>query len=163
MAKDISFDIVSEVEMPEVTNAVNLALKEILNRYDFKGSKCDITLEKENLVLVADDEYKLGQLKDVLLSKLIKRGVAIKNLDYGKIENATGSTIRQRVVLKQGIDKDDAKKINTLIKNSKLKVKSQIQDDQIRVSGKSRDDLQTIIAAIRQEDLSVEVQFINYR
>ncbi|WP_416828724.1 YajQ family cyclic di-GMP-binding protein [Ectobacillus polymachus] len=163
MAKDVSFDIVSEIEMPEVTNAVNLALKEIQTRYDFKGSKSDITIEKEDVILISDDEYKLGQLKDVLISKLIKRGVAIKNLDYGKIENATGGTVRQRALLKQGIGKEDAKKINTLIKESKLKVKSQIQDDQIRVSGKSRDDLQSIIALIRQADLSVEVQFINYR
>ncbi|MFX3624914.1 MAG: YajQ family cyclic di-GMP-binding protein [Ectobacillus sp.] len=163
MAKESSFDIVSQVEMPEVTNAVNLALKEIQTRYDFKGSKSNITLEKEELMLVSDDEYKLGQLKDVLLSKLVKRGVPIKNMEYGKIENASGGTVRQRVSLKQGIDKDNAKKINTIIKDLKLKVKSQVQDDQIRVSAKSRDDLQAVIAAIRQADLPIEVQFINYR
>jgi cyclic-di-GMP-binding protein len=163
MAKESSFDIVSKVDLSEVTNAINIAMKEIQTRYDFKGSKSDIKLEKEELVLVSDDEYKLGQLKDVLIGKLIKRGVPIKNLDYGKIENASGGTVRQRAKLIQGIDKENAKKINTIIKNSGLKVKSQIQDDQIRVTGKSRDDLQKIIAAIREADLSIEVQFINYR
>lgn len=163
MAKESSFDIVSKVDLSEVTNAINIAMKEIQTRYDFKGSKSDIKLEKDELVLVSDDEYKLGQLKDVLIGKLIKRGVPIKNLDYGKIENASGGTVRQRAKLIQGIDKDNAKKINTIIKNSGLKVKSQVQDDQIRVTGKSRDDLQKIIAAIREADLSIEVQFINYR
>lgn len=163
MAKESSFDIVSKVDLSEVTNAINIAMKEIQTRYDFKGSKSDIKLEKDELVLVSDDEYKLGQLKDVLIGKLIKRGVPIKNLDYGKIENASGGTVRQRAKLIQGIDKNNAKKINTIIKNSGLKVKSQVQDDQIRVTGKSRDDLQKIIAAIREADLSIEVQFINYR
>ncbi|MFD3447314.1 YajQ family cyclic di-GMP-binding protein [Microbacteriaceae bacterium 4G12] len=163
MAKDCSFDIVSKVELPEVTNAVTSAMKEIQTRYDFKGSKSSITLEKEELVLASDDEYKLGQVKDVLLSKLVKRGVPIKNLDYAKIENASGGTVRQRAKLMQGIDKDNAKKINNIIKETKLKVKSQLQDDQIRVTGKNRDDLQSIISAIRQADLSIEVQFINYR
>ncbi|MFP3122294.1 MULTISPECIES: YajQ family cyclic di-GMP-binding protein [Bacillaceae] len=163
MSKESSFDIVSKVELPEVTNAINLALKEIQTRYDFKGSKSDIKLEKESLVLTSDDEYKLSQLTDVLLSKLVKRGVPIKNLDYGKIENASGGTVRQYVNLKQGIDKDTAKVLNTIIKNLKLKVKSQIQDDQLRVTGKSRDDLQAVIAAVREADVPVELQFINYR
>ncbi|MDQ0257522.1 uncharacterized protein YajQ (UPF0234 family) [Evansella vedderi] len=163
MAKDSSFDIVSQVDFSEVTNAVTMATKEISTRYDFKGSKSSITLENEELVLVSDDEYKLEQLKDVLISKLIKRGVSIKNLDYGKLEGASGGTVRQRAKLIQGIDKEQAKKINTLIKNSGLKVKSQVQDDQIRVTGKSRDDLQKVIAAIREADLPIDVQFINYR
>ena len=163
MAQDNSFDIVSKVDFPEVTNAVTAATKEIATRYDFKGSKSSITLEKEELVLVSDDEYKLEQLKDVLISKLIKRNVPIKNLDYGKIEGASGGTVRQRAKLIQGIDKEQAKKINTIIKNSGLKVKSQIQDDQIRVTGKSRDDLQAIISAIRGADLSIDVQFLNFR
>ncbi|KAA0546484.1 YajQ family cyclic di-GMP-binding protein [Bacillus sp. BGMRC 2118] len=163
MSKESSFDIVSKVELPEVTNAISIALKEIQTRYDFKGSKSDISLEKEEIVLVSDDDYKMEQLKDVLISKLIKRGVPIKNLDYGKLENASGGTVRQRAKLVQGIDKENAKKINTIIKNSGLKVKSQIQDDQIRVTGKNRDDLQGIIAAIRNADLPIEVQFINYR
>lgn len=163
MAKESSFDIVSKVDLSEVQNAVQIAMKEIQNRYDFKGSKSDIKLEKDELVLISDDEFKMNQLKDVLLGKLIKRGVPIKNLEYGKLENASGGTVRQRVKLLQGIDKENAKKINTIIKNSGLKVKSQVQDDQIRVTGKSRDDLQKVIAAIREADLPIDVQFVNYR
>ncbi|KHD85909.1 YajQ family cyclic di-GMP-binding protein [Heyndrickxia ginsengihumi] len=163
MAKESSFDIVSKVDLSEVTNAINIALKEIQTRYDFKGSKSDIKLEKEELVLISDDEFKLNQLKDVLLGKLIKRGVPVKNLDYGKVENASGGTVRQRAKLVQGIDKENAKTINTLIKNSGLKVKSQVQDDQIRVTGKNRDDLQQIISLIREADLPIDVQFVNYR
>ncbi|PKG25498.1 YajQ family cyclic di-GMP-binding protein [Niallia nealsonii] len=163
MAKESSFDIVSKVDMSEVSNAIQIAMKEIQTRYDFKGSKSTISLDKEELVLVSDDEYKLEQLKDVLISKMIKRGIPIKNLDYGKIEGASGGTVRQRAKLVQGIDKDNAKIINTLIKNSGLKVKSQIQDDQIRVTAKSRDDLQQIIAAVRDSKITVDVQFVNYR
>lgn len=163
MSKESSFDIVSKVEMSEVTNAVNIAMKEISTRYDFKGSKSNITLDSEELVLVSDDEYKLEQLKDVLFSKMIKRGIPVRNLDYGKIEGASGGTVRQRAKLVQGIDKENAKKINTLIKNSGLKVKSQVQDDQVRVTGKNRDDLQKIIAAVKEADLTVDVQFVNYR
>ncbi|MGC4377275.1 YajQ family cyclic di-GMP-binding protein [Fictibacillus sp. Mic-4] len=165
MSKESSFDIVSKVDLSEVDNAINIAMKEIANRYDFKGSKSELKLDKSTgeLTLVSDDEYKLEQLKDVLISKLIKRNVPIKNLDYGKVEPASGGTVRQRAKLVQGIDKENAKKINTIIKNSKLKVKSQVQDDQVRVTGKSRDDLQQIIALIREADLPIDVQFINYR
>lgn len=116
MAKESSFDIVSKVELPEVTNAINIALKEIQNRYDFKGSKSDIKLEKEVLVLTSDDAFKLDQVKDVLISKLVKRNVPIKNLDYGKVETASGNTVRQRATLQQGIDKDNAKKLTTSLK-----------------------------------------------
>ncbi|AGA21536.1 MULTISPECIES: YajQ family cyclic di-GMP-binding protein [Bacillus] len=163
MAKESSFDIVSKVELPEVQNAIQIALKEISTRYDFKGSKSDISLDKEELVLVSDDEFKLSQLKDVLVSKLIKRNVPTKNIEYGKVENASGGTVRQRAKLVQGIDKDNAKKINTIIKNSGLKVKSQVQDDQVRVTGKNKDDLQQIISAVRGADLPIDVQFINFR
>ncbi|WP_226087148.1 YajQ family cyclic di-GMP-binding protein [Mesobacillus sp. S13] len=163
MSKESSFDIVSKVEMSEVTNAISIAMKEIQNRYDFKGSKSEISLDKEELVLISDDEFKLDQLKDVLFSKMIKRGIPIKNLDYGKVERASGGTVRQRAKLVQGIDKENAKKINTIIKNSGLKVKSQVQDDQVRVTGKNRDDLQKIITAVKEADLTVDVQFVNYR
>ncbi|WP_336156364.1 YajQ family cyclic di-GMP-binding protein [Bacillus sp. 204(2023)] len=163
MAKESSFDIVSKVELPEVQNAIQIALKEISTRYDFKGSKSDISLDKEELVLVSDDDFKLSQLKDVLVSKLIKRNVPTKNIEYGKVENASGGTVRQRAKLVQGIDKDNAKKINTIIKNSGLKVKSQVQDDQVRVTGKNKDDLQQIISAVRAADLPIDVQFINFR
>ncbi|ACQ70960.1 MULTISPECIES: YajQ family cyclic di-GMP-binding protein [Exiguobacterium] len=163
MAKDNSFDIVSEMNLEEVKNAIQIAEKEILNRYDFKGSKSEMSLDNGDLVLISDDDYKLEQLKDVLITKLIKRGVPTKNLDYQKVENALGGTVRQRVKLKSGIDKDDAKKINNAIKESKLKVKSQIQDDQIRVTGKSRDDLQAVMQLVRELELSVDAQFTNFR
>ncbi|CAL8898754.1 YajQ family cyclic di-GMP-binding protein [Bacillus sp. FSL M8-0266] len=163
MAKESSFDIVSKVELPEVQNAVQAALKEIKNRYDFKGSKSDISLEKEELVLISDDDFKLEQLKDVLVSKLIKRNVPTKNIDYGKTEHALGGTVRQRAKLISGIDQDNAKKINALIKQSGIKVKSQFQDDQVRVIGKNKDDLQEVISLMLKADLPIDVQFINFR
>jgi cyclic-di-GMP-binding protein len=163
MAKENSFDVVSQVDLSEVRNAIQIALKEVQNRYDFKDSKSDLSLDSEDIVLVSDDEYKLGQLKDVLLSKLIKRNVPVKNLDYGKIEGASGGTVRQRAKLVQGIDKENAKKINTLVKNSGLKIKSQVQDDQVRITGKNKDDLQQIMSSIREAGLSIDVQFINFR
>jgi len=163
MAKDSSFDIVSKIDFSEVTNAVTLAKKEINTRYDFKGSISSITLDKEEIVLFSDDEYKLEQLKDVLISKLIQRNVSIKNVEYGKLDGASGGNVRQRTKLIQGIDKDLARDIIAIIKNSGVKVKTQIQDDQIRVTGKNRDDLQAIILAVRQADLPIDIQFINYR
>jgi len=162
-AKDNSFDIVSQINIEEVKNAVQIALKEITNRFDFKGSKSDMKLEKEDLILISDDDFKLDQVKDVLTAKLIKREVPTKNLQYEKVEQAAGNTVRQRVLLKSGIDRDDAKKINNAVKESKLKVKTQIQDDQIRVTGKSRDDLQQVMQIVRELPLSVDVQFINFR
>ncbi|WP_280769555.1 YajQ family cyclic di-GMP-binding protein [Salipaludibacillus daqingensis] len=163
MAKESSFDIVSEVDLPEVTNAITLATKEIKNRYDFKGSKSTVALENEEIVLVSDDEYKLEQLKDVLNSKFVKRNVPTRNFEYGKIESASGGTVRQRAKLIQGIDKTHAKEITKIIKNSGLKVKSQIQDDQVRVTGKNRDDLQAIMAAVKEAKFPIDFQFINYR
>lgn len=163
LAKESSFDIVSKVDLSEVTNAINIALKEVQNRFDFKGSVSDIKLEKEELVLLSDSEFKLDQLKDVLVSKMIKRNVPTKNIQYGKIEDASKGAVRQRGTLVQGIDKEYTKKINTIIKNSGLKVKTQIQDDQVRVTGKNRDDLQQVIAALRAADLDIDLQFVNYR
>lgn len=163
MAKENSFDIVSLVDLNEVTNAIQQTMKEIQNRYDFKGSSSEVTLEGEEIVMISDDEFKMNQLKDVLLSKLIRRNVPIKNLKYGKLEPAAGGNVRMRVQLVQGIDRDVAKQINTIIKNTKLKVKSQVQGDQIRVSGKSKDDLQQVIATLKAADLPVELQFVNYR
>jgi len=163
MASEHSFDIVSKVDLQEVSNAVQQVLKEIGTRFDFKGSKSDISLEKDTLVVVSDDEYKLKSVLDILQSKLVKRGVPLRNLEYGKPEPAAGGTVRQQIRLKQGIDQENAKKINNLIRDTKLKVKSQIQGDQIRVSGKSKDDLQAVIAALRSADLPLELQFVNYR
>ncbi|MBE1446473.1 YajQ family cyclic di-GMP-binding protein [Paenibacillus sp. OAS669] len=163
MSSESSFDIVSKMDMQELNNAINQAEKEIANRFDFKNSKSKISLEKEELVVVSDDEFKLQNVLDILHSKMAKRGISLKNLEYGKIEGASASTVRQKIKLKQGIDQDNAKKINILIRDSKLKVKSQIQGDQIRVTGKSKDDLQQIIQLLRKADLPLELQFMNFR
>ncbi|WP_027093582.1 YajQ family cyclic di-GMP-binding protein [Cohnella thermotolerans] len=163
MASEYSFDIVSKVDLQEVNNAVTQAVREIETRFDFKGSKSSIKLEGETLVVVSDDEYKLKSVLDILQSKLVKRGVPILNLDYGKVEPAAGQTVRQQIKLKQGIGQDDAKKINVLIRDSKLKVKSQIQGDQLRVTGKSKDDLQAVMKLLREADLQLDLQFVNYR
>ncbi|GAA4872068.1 YajQ family cyclic di-GMP-binding protein [Paenibacillus vulneris] len=163
MSSESSFDIVSKMDMQELNNAINQAEKEIANRFDFKNSKSKISLEKEELVVVSDDEFKLQNVLDILHSKMAKRGISLKNLEYGKIEGASAATVRQKIKLKQGIDQDNAKKINILIRDSKLKVKSQIQGDQIRVTGKSKDDLQQIIQLLRKADLPLELQFMNFR
>jgi uncharacterized protein YajQ (UPF0234 family) len=163
MASENAFDIVSKVDMQELANAITQAEREIETRFDFKGSKSSIKLEKDELVVASDDDYKLKSVIDILQSKMMKRGVPIKNLDYGKIEGASGATVRQRIKLRSGIEQDVAKKINILIRDSKLKVKSQIQGDQIRVSGKSLDDLQAVMKLLREADLPVDLQFTNYR
>jgi hypothetical protein len=163
MASEYSFDIVSKVDLEEVKNAITQAMKEIENRFDFKGSKSSIALEKEEIVVKSDDDYKLKSVIDILQTKLVKRGVPIRNLDYGKIEPASGGTVRQNIKLRQGVDQENAKKINILIRDSKLKVKSQIQGDQIRVTGKSKDDLQAVMSLLRGADLPLELQFTNYR
>ena len=133
------------------------------NRFDFKGSLFDIKLEGNQLVIKAEDEYKVEQVKDVLFSKLIKRGVPLKNIQFSPSEHALGGNARQAAELVNGIDRDSAKKITTAIKNSKIKVKAQIQEDRLRVTGKSRDDLQQVIALVKEIDLPIDVQFINYR
>ncbi|HYG98820.1 MAG TPA: YajQ family cyclic di-GMP-binding protein [Terriglobales bacterium] len=159
-----SFDVVSKLDLQEITNAIQMALKEIHTRFDLKDSKSDITLEgKEALVLTSADDYKLKAVNDVLQAKLVKRGVPLKNLVYEKIEAASGATVRQRVKLQQGIDIDKAREIVKLIKNTKKKVQASIQGDLVRVSGKDRDTLQEIIALLRQQDLGLDLQFTNYR
>lgn len=163
MSSENSFDIVSKLDVQELNNAINQAEKEIATRFDFKGSKSSINLEKEELVVISDDEFKLQNVLDILQSKMAKRGISLKNLDYGKVEAAAGSTVRQRIKVKQGVDQDNAKKINVLIRDSKLKVKSQIQGDQIRVTGKSKDDLQAVMQLLRKADLPLDLQFINFR
>jgi uncharacterized protein YajQ (UPF0234 family) len=163
VSSESSFDIVSKLDMQEMTNAINQATKEIETRFDFKGSKSSIELEKDQVVLVSDDDFKLQNVRDILISKMAKRGISLKNLEHGKVEPAAMGTVRQRISLKQGIDQDNAKKINVLIRDSKLKVKSQIQGDQIRVSGKSKDDLQSVIALLRKADIPLELQYINFR
>ncbi len=163
MAAENSFDVVSKIDMAEVTNAVTQTLKEIGQRFDFKGSKSDITQEKDGLVVLSDDEYKLKSVIDILRTKLVKRGVPVKNLSFGKIEPAQGGTVRQRATLQQGIPTDKAKEIVKAIKDSKIKVQASIQADQVRVSGKNRDDLQTVIQLLKDKDFGIELQFTNYR
>ncbi|MFZ4856598.1 MAG: YajQ family cyclic di-GMP-binding protein [Desulfuromonadaceae bacterium] len=158
-----SFDIVSKVDMQEVDNAVNQAIKEIGQRYDFKGSKCQITPEKDSVKILADDDYKLKAVVDVLQSKFLKRNISIKALQYGKVEPASGGMVRQIITVQQGISKEKAKDITTAIKESKLKVQAQIQDDQVRVIGKNRDDLQDAIQLLKGKDMDVEMQFTNFR
>ena len=163
MAKDSSFDIVSNINMPELDNALNQTMMEIRQRFDFKGSISDITLEGEVLKVVSEDEFKLKSVNDILQNKLIKRGVSTKFLEYGKIESALGGTAKQEIKLKQGIPQDKAKEIVKLIKDLGTKVQAQIQSDQIRVSGKNKDDLQIVIGALRKANLPIELQFVNYR
>lgn len=163
VSSENSFDIVSKLDTQELANAINQAEKEIATRFDFKGSKSSIALEKEELVVVSDDDFKLQNVLDILQSKMAKRGISLKNLDYGKVEPAASGTVRQRIKVKQGIDQDNAKKINILIRDSKLKVKSQIQGDQIRVTGKSKDDLQQVMGLLRKADLPLELQFNNFK
>ncbi|AHC19656.1 MULTISPECIES: YajQ family cyclic di-GMP-binding protein [Paenibacillus] len=163
MASENSFDIVSKMDMQELTNAVHQTEREIETRFDFKGSKSSLKLEKEALTIASEDEYKLNAVIDILQSKMAKRGLSLKNVEYGKLEPASLGSVRQRLSLKQGIDQDNAKKINILIRDSKLKVKSQIQGDQIRVTGKNRDDLQAIIQLLRKADLPLELQFTNMK
>ena len=158
-----SFDIVSKVEMQEVDNAVNQTVKEIAQRYDFKGSKSEITLEKDAIKVLADDDFRLKAIIDILQSKFLKRGLSLKTLDYGKAENASGGMIRQNIAIQQGISKEKAKDVCAVIKESKLKVQAQIQDDQVRVTGKNIDDLQEVIRILKGKDLGVEMQFINFR
>ena len=163
MAKDCSFDVVSEVDMQEVDNAVNQAKKEIGTRYDFRGSKAEISLVGDTIKIIGDDEYKLNAIIDVLKGKMIKRNVAIKNLDYGKVEPAAGATVRQIITIKKGITKENAKEVVKAIKNMKIKVQASIQEDQVRVSGKDKDDLQAVIQMLKQLDIPVELQFVNFR
>lgn len=159
-----SFDVVSKLDLQEVSNAIQMALKEIHTRFDLKDTKSDITLEgKDAIVLSTSDEFKLKAVNDILQGKLVKRGVPLKNLAYEKIETAAGSTVRQRVKLQQGIDIEKAREIVKLIKNTKKKVQASIQGDFVRVAGKDRDTLQEIIALLRQQDLGLELQFTNYR
>jgi cyclic-di-GMP-binding protein len=159
-----SFDIVSKIDLQEVTNAIQQALKEIHTRFDLKDSKSDIALEgKEAIVMNSADEFKLKAVNDVFQQKLVRRGVPLKGLNYGSVEQAAGSTVRQRITMQQGIPIEKARDIVKLIKNSKKKVQASIQGDLVRVSGKDRDTLQEIIGMLRQQDFGIDMQFTNYR
>jgi len=159
-----SFDVVSKVDVQEVSNAIQNALKEVHTRFDLKDSKSDIQLEgKDTIVLSSVDEYKLKAVNDILQGKLVKRGVPLKALTYGVIEPAAGSTVRQKITMQQGIPTEKAKEIVKVIKDSKKKVQASIQGDSVRVSGKDRDTLQEIIALLRGRDFGIDMQFTNYR
>lgn len=158
-----SFDIVSVVDMQEVDNAVNQAIKEIGQRYDFKGSKSKITLEKDGIKVLSDDDFRLKAVVDVLQSKFVRRAISLKALQYGKVEPASGGLVRQVITIQQGISKEKGREILALVKGTKLKVQSQIQDEQVRVTGKNINDLQEIIGLLKAQDLGVEMQFVNFR
>lgn len=163
MAKENSFDIVSKTDYAEITNALNQTTKEVSQRFDFKGSKATVEQQDKDLVLSAEDETKLRNMNDVLQGKLIKRGISLKALDYQKIEPAAGGTVRQLVKIQQGIPTDKAKEIVKFIKDAKLKVQASIQGETVRVSGKDRDTLQEVIAALKGKDFGIDMQFDNYR
>jgi len=158
-----SFDVVSQVDMQEVDNAVNQTRKEITQRYDFKGSKTEIEQEDDALRIISDDGFKVAAVLDVLQSKLVRRGISLKALDYGKVEPGPGGRAKQAITIRQGIVDDKARRITKLVKESKIKVQAQIQGDQVRISGKNRDDLQEIIQCLKGEDFELPLQFINFR
>ncbi len=163
MANEASFDVVSKVNMQEVDNAVNQCIKEINQRFDFKDSKTQIDLNGSEIKILTEDDFKLKSVIDILKTRLIKRAVPIKNLDYSKIESASGGFVRQTITIKQGIASEPAKEIVKDIKGLKVKVQAQIMDDQVRVFGKNKDDLQAVIQLLKTKDYGVELQFVNYR
>lgn len=158
-----SFDVVSEIDKQEVDNAVNQARKEVDNRFDFRGSQTEILLEDNLVKLNSTDDYKVKAVQEVLLGKLVKRGVDPKALDYGKIEPAGGGRAKCEVRLKEGIEQETGKKIVKALKDTKMKIQAQIQDNQVRVSGKKRDDLQEAIAFLKGKDFGIPLQFKNFR
>ena len=165
MADSFSFDVTSTVEMQEVKNAVDQTMKEIGQRFDFKGSQSKVTFKEKEHVLevVADDDYKLRAVIDILKGKCVKRSVSLKALNYGKVEQALGGTMRQHVTVQSGIVEDKAKTIVKRLKEKKFKAQAQIQGDQVRVQSKSKDELQAVIGFLKQEDFGIDLQFVNYR
>jgi uncharacterized protein YajQ (UPF0234 family) len=163
MAQQNSFDIVSQVDRAEIVNAINQTMKEVRQRFDFKGSKAEVSLEEKDLLLAAEDETKLRNMNDILQQKLVRRGVPLKALDYGSVEPAAGASVRQRAVIQQGIPQEKAKEIVKSIKDSKAKVQASIQGDLVRVTGKDRDTLQQVITTLKAKDFGINMQFTNYR
>jgi len=164
MAQDNSFDVVSKVDLQEVRNAIDQALKEIHQRFDLKDSHSEIHMEGSDAIQLASaNEFKLEAVKGILSQKMVKRGVSLKNLTYGKLEPAAGQSVRQRISVQQGIPAEKAREIVRLVKDAKKKVQVAIQGDTLRVSGKDRDELQAVIALLRGQDLGLELQFTNYR
>jgi cyclic-di-GMP-binding protein len=160
---DNSFDVVSDFDQQELVNALDQVRREIATRYDFKGSKCSVELGKDEMTLVADDEYRASAVKDLIQSKAVRRNLSLKIFDWGRIEPASGGTVRQQVSLKRGLSADQAKELSKMIRERYPKSKPQIQGDAVRVSGKSRDELQAVISFLRELDYPVALQFENYR
>ena len=163
MAQDCSFDVVSQVDMQGLDNAVNQAMKEINQRYDFKGILAEITMETAGLKFAAQDEYKLEAMMDVLRLKMVKAGVSPRALTPGKLEQATKGTVRKMITIQAGVSIEKAREVVAAVKSLKLKVQAQIMGDQVRVSGAKRDDLQNVIAHLRSQDFGIDLQFINMR
>jgi len=163
MAKDNSFDIVSKTDYAEVTNAINQTMKEVSQRFDFKGSHAAVELQGKDLVLSAEDDTKLRNMNDIFQSKLVKRGISLKALDYQKVEPAAGGTVRQLVKIQQGIPIEKAKEVVKFIKDSKMKVQASIQGETVRISGKDRDTLQQVISTLKSKDFGIDMTFDNYR
>ncbi|MFL6283155.1 MAG: YajQ family cyclic di-GMP-binding protein [Pyrinomonadaceae bacterium] len=164
MAQQNSFDIVSQVDLAEVKNALDQTMKEVRQRFDFKGSHAEVRLEGDKeLILTAEDDTKLRNMNDILQQKMVRRSVPLKALSYGRVEPAAGSTVRQNVAIQQGIPSDKAKEVVKFIKDSKLKVQAAIQGDTVRVTGRDRDTLQDVIAHLKTKDFGINMQFSNYR
>lgn len=165
MATEHSFDIVSRTDLQEVSNAVQQAVKEITQRFDFKGSKSSIELDRtrNEILLVSDDEYKLKSVVDIFQDKLVKRKVSLRSLTYGKVESAISGTVRQCITIQQGVPAEKAKDIVRTIKDSKLRVQAEIQKDQVRVRAKKIDDLQAVIGLLKGKDFGIHMEFVNYR
>lgn len=163
MAQQNSFDIVSQIDRSEITNAINQTIKEVRQRFDFKGSHANVVMEKNELILTAEDETKLKNMNDILQQKLVRRSVPLKALNYGHVEPAAGGTVRQHAQIQEGIPQEKAKEVVKFIKDSKAKVQSSIQGDVVRVTGKDRDTLQDVIAKLKAKDFGIHMQFTNYR
>lgn len=163
MAQQNSFDIVSQVDRAEIKNALDQTMKEVRQRFDFKGSRSEVRLEENELILTAEDETKLRNMNDILQQKLVRRGVPLKALSYGRVEPAAGGTVRQHAAVQQGIPSDKAREIVKVIKDSKLKVQAAIQGDTVRITGRDRDTLQEVIALLKARDFGINMQYTNYR
>lgn len=163
MAGECSFDVASKVDLQEVDNAIHQTTREIGQRFDFKGSMAGVSREEQTLVLIGEDEFRLKQVLDILEGRLVKRQVPLKALSRGKVESAKGGQVRQRIEIQQGIPMEKAREIVKLIKGTKHKVQAQIQEGQVRVFGRDKDELQAVIQFLRQQDLGIHMQFTNYR
>ncbi len=163
MAQQNSFDIVSQVDRAEVNNALDQTMKEVRQRFDFKGSKAEVVVEKDELILTAEDEMRLRNMNDIMQQKLVRRGVPLKALSYGRVEPAAGGTVRQSVAIQQGIPSEKAKEVVKFIKETKVKVQAAIQGDVVRVTGRDRDTLQEVITQLKAKDFQINMQFTNYR